>query len=125
MTDEPARTLGEPAPPLDLGALAELEEDLGTAFGPFVQGFFASAPRDLDAGAAALDAGDGVAAANLAHRLKGTAGYLGAVALADCLGRLQHAAHGGDLTLARALSARARGLLAELEALLRARAGHD
>lgn len=106
---------------LDDDALEELEQDLGEAFTQFLNNFLEAMPHALDAVDAALSAGDGAAAAAHAHRMKGTAAYLGADALAACLGELQHAAEHGEP--AHALAARASQLFGEVAPLLGARAG--
>jgi len=80
----------------DEAALAELREDLGDAFADFACRFLASARSELEAARKDLQAGDLAGAGARAHALKGTAGYFGAVALADCLARLQRAAASGD-----------------------------
>ena len=106
---------------LDDDALEELEQDLGEAFTPFMNEFLDAMPRALDEVDAALSAADGAAAAAHAHRMKGTAAYLGAQALAAGLGELQHAAERG--AHAHAHAARARQLFSEVAPLLGARAG--
>jgi HPt (histidine-containing phosphotransfer) domain-containing protein len=110
---------------LDMGALAELEQDLGEAFTPFVHRFLAATAGDLEAVQGALRAGDCASAAARAHSAKGTAGYLGAGALVTCLGALQHAAQRGDHARAGELTTIASRLLDEVAPLLRARAGGD
>lgn len=110
---------------LDTAALAELAEDLGEEFAPFVARFLDAAPAALDAVDAALGRGAPDAAAARAHELKGSAGYLGAGALAACLGELQHVAERGEPDRARQLAARARALLGEVSPMLRANSGRD
>jgi HPt (histidine-containing phosphotransfer) domain-containing protein len=108
---------------LDVGALAELAEDLGEAFPDFVHRFLASTARELDAIDAALIAGDGERAATLAHTMRGAAGYLGARVLEARLGAVQGAAQAGDRDGAREHGVQARHALAAVAPLLRARAG--
>lgn len=108
---------------LDTDALAELEQDLGEVFAGFVSDFLDTMPTTLDAVDAALSAGDGTAAAAHAHRMKGTAGYLGAAALAAGLGELQRAAEQGEDARAHDFAARVRALYGEVAPVLRSRAG--
>jgi HPt (histidine-containing phosphotransfer) domain-containing protein len=107
---------------LDTDALAELEQDLGEVFARFVSDFLDAMPTVLDALDAALSAGENAAAAAYAHRMKGTAGYLGAVALAVGLGELQRAAEQGEHARAHDFAARVRDLYSEVAPALRSRA---
>ena len=105
---------------LDESQLAELREDLGDAFAGFVDGFREMArglPAEIDADLARGALAD---AAARAHKLKGTAGYLGAVKVADSLARLQRAAETGDLEESRSLVTVLEGNLAALEPRLAA-----
>lgn len=107
---------------LDTDALAELEQDLGEVFAGFVSDFLDAMPAALDAVDAALGAGNDAAAAAHAHRMKGTAGYLGAAALAAGLGELQRAAEQGEPARAHDFAARVRALYSEVAPALRSRA---
>jgi len=108
---------------LDEAALGELREDLGDAFGPFVERFLSSAGEALDALDAELARGATAEAAARAHSLKGSAGYLGATALAEALGGLQRAGERGDAAqagvLARAARERLQRVLPRLAACAR------
>jgi HPt (histidine-containing phosphotransfer) domain-containing protein len=95
-------------------ALEELRDDLGEAFDEFAAGFFANATAELQALQAGLAAGGLGEAAERAHKLKGTAGYLGAVGLSDCLAQLQRSAEAGDTERAGRLAAEAVDALARL-----------
>ena len=80
----------------DERALAELREDLGDSFAEFVAQFIATAQLALDEIDAALRRGDADEVVAQAHSLRGTAGYLGAVAMCRALDALQNGAqHGG------------------------------
>jgi HPt (histidine-containing phosphotransfer) domain-containing protein len=76
----------------DQRALAELREDLGDSFAEFAVHFIATAHTALDQIDAALHRGDLAEAGTQAHSLRGTAGYLGAIAMCDALDALQHGA---------------------------------
>ncbi len=69
---------------------------------------------DLQALAAALDAGEGAAVAQQAHRLKGAARMVGAIRLATCAARMEDAARRRDFHEARARLAEMEADLAEL-----------
>ena len=97
-------------------ALEELRDDLGEAFDGFVDGFFANAASELAALEAGLARGDLDEAGERAHKLKGTAGYLGAAGLSDCLARLQRSAAAGDRDEAIRLAGEAVEALARLRA---------
>ena len=73
----------------DERALAELREDLGDSYAEFVVHFVATARVALDQIDAALHRGDLAEAGAQAHSLRGTAGYLGAMAMCDALDALQ------------------------------------
>jgi HPt (histidine-containing phosphotransfer) domain-containing protein len=107
---------------LDSDALAELEQDLGEVFARFVSDFLDAMPTALDAVDAALSVGDDAAAAAHAHRMKGTAGYLGAAALAAGLGDLQRAAEQGEHARAHDFAERVRELYGEVAPALCSRA---
>ncbi len=81
---------------LDMEALEELREDLEDAFDGFVQNFFGNARKALTDMDAALETGQAEQAGQLAHSLKGTAGYLGAVRLSARLEALQGMAKAGN-----------------------------
>jgi HPt (histidine-containing phosphotransfer) domain-containing protein len=85
---------------LDEDVLDELHEDLGAEFAAFVEGFLDGARRAMRAMEVAAADGDTAAVGAEAHKLKGTAGYLGAQELGQALGALQDAAENeepGDL----------------------------
>ena len=106
---------------LDEEALAELCEDLEDAFPGFVTGFLAGAEDALGDLGRALAAGDLAAVAQEAHRLKGTAGYLGAVRLGERLAALQQAGEARDAETAGKCLEAVRSALHEVAPLLRAR----
>jgi HPt (histidine-containing phosphotransfer) domain-containing protein len=81
--------------PIDEEALAELTEDLGDAMPEFVGGFLDSLQVAVEAMQTALARGDGAGLAGDAHRIKGTAGYLGATELVRVLQQLQDVGRAG------------------------------
>lgn len=81
-----------PSHEFDEHALAELREDLGDSFAEFVVHFVATAQVALDQIDAALHRGDLAEAGAQAHSLRGTAGYLGAIAMCGALDALQDGA---------------------------------
>lgn len=96
---------------LDEEALAELSEDLGDAFVPFVARFLDSARGALEEMRGEAATALWSAVAERAHGLKGSAAYLGADELAACLGALQRAAQAqADADAARALDGVAEAL---------------
>lgn len=87
---EPSQTV------LDQAQLDELRDDLGDAFGGFVNSFLGAMHAGLDELRGGLAAGDLTVVAKTAHRLKGSAGYLGTVALAQHLAELERLARDGE-----------------------------
>ena len=85
---------------LDEQALAELRIDLGGSFAGFVEQFLTSANCALNEIDKLLQGNnEQCATAEVraqAHSLRGTAGYLGAVGMADALGVLEKAARCGE-----------------------------
>ena len=91
---------GLSADEFDEQALTELRMDLGASFSGFVEQFLTSANSALNEIDELLQ-GDSeqCAAAEVqaqAHSLRGTAGYLGAVGMADALDSLEQAARSGE-----------------------------
>ena len=86
-----------------VGLLARCGGDEGFAR-EVVQSFLDSAPRSLDAIAAAVDAGDLVELVAEAHGLKGACVTIGADDLADACRHLEEAGGRGDLAAVRAAS---------------------
>ena len=83
-------------PVLDQAQLDELRDDLGSAFGGSVSAFLGSMHTGIDEMHGGLAAGDLAAVAQMAHRLKGSAGYLGTVAVSQHLSVLERLAKAGE-----------------------------
>jgi HPt (histidine-containing phosphotransfer) domain-containing protein len=82
--------------PIDRSLLAELSEMLGPRLETIIETFVTHLDGHLASIREALDAGDMAALRAAAHRLKGSAGSIGALALSDVAARLEHAAADGD-----------------------------
>ena len=76
----------------DPQALAELREDLGEGFADFVSSFLTRLREMQNEMRAAATSAQFDVVAQLAHSLKGTAGYLGATELTRLAGELQQSA---------------------------------
>jgi len=108
---------------LDDDALAELREDLGEAFSPFVSRFLENARGAIAQLGDEVRAADWESVAERAHGLKGSAAYLGAGELASGLGSLQRAAEGRAEAEAAAALARVATAMERVAPLLEARSG--
>lgn len=87
----------DPGSGFDEEALSELVEDMGESMGKFVNGFLMTLDETRSRMRLAVDAGRLAEVGDNAHRLKGTAGYLGAVELVQTLTDLQqHCADAGE-----------------------------
>ena len=84
----------------DTGRLAESFGDLGLEARRFLASFIAGVPGMLAAIDAALGEGDGPAARDAAHALKGAAASVGAARLAQVAADVQDCLDGGDLETA-------------------------
>ena len=83
--------------PIDRSLLAELGEMLGPRLDTVIETFITNLTGQLADIRAPLTSGDHVAVRAAAHRLKGAAGSVGALALADAAARLEAAATAEDL----------------------------
>jgi HPt (histidine-containing phosphotransfer) domain-containing protein len=106
-------------------AFAELREDMGGAFVDFVGQFVGSAQITLDAIDLALNDGNLVEAADQAHGLRGTAGYLGALAMGAHLDAVQQSVHTGAIDDAKQHAMQARDAFNKLQGRLSAPAQAD
>lgn len=118
-----------PALLIDTSLLKQLQSDTAQQSPGFVtrliEVFAKSARRDVQAVTAASAAADLGAIAFATHRLKGSAGNLGATQLSDHAARMNRLAGGDDLQATRALAAQLPGLLDATLAALRTFAGDD
>ena len=85
-----------PPPLLDEEQLDELRDDLGSGFAGFVKTFLGAMRVGMEELRSGLAAGDLEAVRQTAHRLKGSAGYLGTVDLARQLALLEDFVGTGD-----------------------------
>ncbi len=83
-----------------LAALRELESSTPGLVTEVVSEFLATAPRHLGALRAASSAADSRTVHEVAHKLKGSCGLLGATEMAAVLGQLERAGQTGDLRVA-------------------------
>jgi CheY-like chemotaxis protein len=91
---------GRPAAPLDddvFEQLRRLEDDAPGMLREIVDLYLADSPKRLDALRIAVFAGDVAGAAEQAHSLKGSSGYLGARELADLAAHVERLARAGNL----------------------------
>jgi two-component system sensor histidine kinase/response regulator len=113
---------GAPAAPVgfDGAKLRHWLEDLPEVWGPIVRAFRADYPGAMAAIRAALDADDRAVAGDLLHRLRGSAGALGARGLSEAAGYLELALSSPgpvDAALAADLFAQAEAALTALAGL--------
>jgi len=94
---------GVPVPLLDIAWINKVYGTRREVGRKLVDMYLAELPRSLEEIRETLDASDAVALARHAHTLKGSSGVLGASGVGGLALRLEQAARGGDMELAKRL----------------------
>jgi len=97
---------------IDTAALDELKEALGEDLAAIIDEFLLQLDSMVGVIEAAMEADNPSATAKHAHALKGSAGNMGAVALADVSAQIERLAKTGDMASARQLCASLRAIAA-------------